>query len=543
MNQNISRSIRAAFSLPQNKYFLPILHVALVALLEAFLYVFFRASAILASIAPVLALVYVFATRLVAGMQVGYATFRRVSATHAFFMLLILITAAITALTRAGLGAFLTASLSLAGFMYIILRGEFLKGGQALGFIALYFAIIFVPLLGKLRALLSPLPLALIAASYVATAMFLKSAGEYAKKRIGYSMLDASKRALEAWMIGYTVGLEDLFESNSTEAKVKTYALEVDYGGQKDIIVIPPLHPGPFKGVGGYNLTELIYREMKRLGYRNCVVLHSASNHDMNPASKKEALRYAYSLRSKPDRIDISDACLTLRDGGSFSLYGICSSKFRLVLADPKVVMDDFPEGYIEKILGVTPEVMVVDAHNKLSTVSANVDYEEPIRLALSCEGGCNEKILADIKRLNFRSEEVGAVGVHLVYLSDKKTEFRFLVVDSNNATPEAYEAIKRCGYTLLTTDTHVSATSKNRKGYWAFGELANVNELCNEAQSTEVKPSEVSLNMLRWEGNVKITHNGMGLIREAMSGALKYFKYYVVATAAIYFIAFLAQL
>lgn len=132
---------------------------------------------------------------------------------------------------------------------------------------------------------------------------------------------------------------------------------------------------------------------------------------------------------------------------------------------------------------------------------------------------------------------------MHLVYLSDKKTDFRFLVVDSNNATPEAYEAIKRCGYTLLTTDTHVSATSKNRKGYWAFGELANVNELCNEAQSTEVKPSEVSLNMLRWEGNVRITHNGMGLIREAMSGALKYFKYYVVATATIYFIAFLAQL
>ncbi len=539
VNQNISNSIRAAFSLPTNRYVLPAVHLAMVLLLEMFLYFYYHASIYLALLSPVLALFYVFAVRLVAGTQVGYATVRRVSATHAFFLMLILITAAIDALARAGLRAFLTASLALAGFMYIILRGEFLGRAQAAAFLALYFALLFMPLMLKLGVLLSLASVAPVLASYAATAAFLIVAGRYTEKKIGYKMLEASKRALEAWMIGYTPGLEMLFETNSTQVNVKTYALELNYGDQKDVIVVPPLHPGPFKGVGGYNLTELVHQEMKKLGYRNCIVLHSASNHDMNPASRSEALRYARSLRESAAMSPLDDACLLAQEGEFFYHYGICSESFKLIIADPKVTMDDYPQGYILKVLSAGQDVMIVDSHNKLSTTSPQVNYDEPLELALRCSGGCKEKMFADVKRLSFTSEEVGEAGIHAVYISNGTTDLRLLVVDSNNAVPEAYEAVKGCGYVLVTTDTHVSATSKNKKGYWAFGEIADIKALCRELQSITFEPHEVRLSMLKWTHKVKVVQNGMALIREAMSGSLKYFKYYLATTAIIYLAAF----
>ena len=69
-------------------------------------------------------------------------------------------------------------------------------------------------------------------------------------------------------------------------------------------LVIPGVHPGPFKPIGGSNLPY----ELLRIFSTRALVVHNASDHSFNIPSKKELTNYLNSF-STPFVFDMGSIC------------------------------------------------------------------------------------------------------------------------------------------------------------------------------------------------------------------------------------------
>lgn len=137
--------------------------------------------------------------------------------------------------------------------------------------------------------------------------------------------------------------------------------------------------------------------------------------------------------------------------------------------------------------------------------------------------------------------EEVGKCGVYRVEFSDGYSRLKILYVDSNNALPSAREAIyESTGYLVVTSDTHVIKTLANRKGYWAFGELTDIQKVIKMIKKKpELNLDKVEASLLIWNNEISVIgEEGLNKLKQAMGLSLKFLRYYLVAISALFVFA-----
>jgi len=544
-NQNVSTLFKIVFSLPSNRFVLPAFHIVLFVIIQIIITFAYKGDLYLIPFGFVGVIFYLLVLRYLTGKRVSFSTIRRVSATHSFFLLLTFLATVILVLLSKPLYSYISALSAVFSFSYVILRGEFLEGRlEPLVSLLFYYFFLLLPIYRAIEKSFNYIELYFWIAALIITAAFYYSVDRIALNKLGVKLPKLTQGVLDAWMVEYTEGFEKLLESNSIKIKTKTYCIKLKKDGSSSCIIIPPVHPGPFKGVGSYNITEVIAEHFKKKGFDDVIVLHSASNHDMNLPSKKSMMEYIAQLDAGAEEKVIKAFKIFKEEGKYFAYHGISTDVCDLVITMPKIAMDDFPMGFMQILYNENKkrekDLIIVDSHSNLSSYVGNVDFYEPLKIKTP---------LPDFKELYFavekldssNMEEVGKCGVYRIEFSDGYSRLKILYVDSNNALPNVREAIyESTGYLVVTSDTHTVKTFANRKGYWAFGELTDIQKIIKMIKNKpDLNLEKVEASLLIWNNEISVIgEEGLNKLKQAMGLSLKFLKYYLAAICALFVFA-----
>jgi putative membrane protein len=345
------------------------------------------------------------------------------------------------------------------------------------------------------------LQLLVFALTSVSVSLLSVFAFKYFMDRVGTGTLGiASSVLFKAFLANWTEDLiapmETFFEKLGSKQDVKVSLLTFRSGEKiKAVIVVPALHPGPFKNLGSSLLPSLIQTTIQNRF--DCVVSapHGLVGHELDVSTKSENQRVVnsilefvgisstYSKATPMVRTESDDA------KASCQLFGDCA--FLTLTTAPKTIEDLPPElnslivSEAEK-LGLS--VLAIDAHNSMG---GSFDRDSAVKSFSKASVDCLEKALKTKNSLfNVGAATVvpreftvkdgmgpGGISVIVVKVDDQKAAY--VTIDGNNMVSGLRDKIlselKELGIDdgeVLTTDTHsVCGMIRSERGYNLVGE------------------------------------------------------------------------
>jgi putative membrane protein len=385
-------------------------------------------------------------------------------------------------------GAFLAWSFDL-----VVINGVFLRGTiqslliSAVPSIPITLVVLWTTGSGSIIAPITGVIVLLMALAFLSRINMIKT-------KTGISSLELLRAFLKTWVEHEPAELEALF---STYAKQDSVPTDIIIGGlneKKVVIIIPGIHPGPFSPVGSYNLSELLYEELKSSEVTP-IVLHGTGGHERNVPTNKIARDYILTVSQfvkaqnnlqkpvmrGPLRTKIGAVNITTLAIGNNILTLVSSSPYRSDDLDPSTIRDAFDVSSAQDL-----HIVIVDAHN-------SVDGQNPLQENITKETWSTIfRDTLELDELEFKlgvanSNEIGLNqdidisdgGVSVVIFATKLAKYVLVTADSNNAKSGLKERVQSelagLGFDLLelcTSDTHkLAATNLTSRGYFALGE------------------------------------------------------------------------
>ncbi|HYY67655.1 MAG TPA: DUF2070 family protein, partial [Nitrososphaeraceae archaeon] len=304
---------------------------------------------------------------------------------------------------------------------------------------------------------------------------------------------------LSAWTEQKGDKMEAIAEARAKNNHVTSYVMKfecIDVNQKEISLVIPGVHPGPFKPVGGSNLPY----ELLRIFSRRALVVHSASDHSLNIPSKSEMTKYLHSF-STPLAFASGYTCtepLQIKRGG-FIVTGIAFGSACLVILSASRGMEDVPTRVSSSLqdyasnLGFS-KTLVIDSHNAmggplsyddqrdlivcareiLDKIKDSRQYRFGVGFASHYRQTCRNdgKHVENIHRFH-GMEDLGPGGLAVIALEVMNKKYVIGWADSNNMESQVRDAVlsnlKSHGFYMLevcTSDTHFTSGKRTRHGY-----------------------------------------------------------------------------
>jgi putative membrane protein len=332
--------------------------------------------------------------------------------------------------------------------------------------------------------------------SFLSSFFFIFLLNRVGEQMLGVSSLSLFKAFLLNWIVGLNAPFEELLEKLGEEQNVEISIIKFDASKPKAVVVVPSIHPGPFKNVGSSLLPSMVKTTLeKKLNCVTCVP-HGLLGHELDLASQiqnqKIINRIVASAGFKGSEakatpfIKVSNGLATAccQIFGSFSILS-----FTLA---PKTT-EDLPQ---ELGLFVRQEAKrhrltccaVVNAHNSIDGMT---DTQKVLDALETVAATCLEKAFS-LKRLPFRvgaatvtpkefslEDGMGPGGITTVVVKVGEQKTAYVVIDGNNMVSGLRESILSALHSIgvdegevLTTDTHsVNALILSERGYHPIGE------------------------------------------------------------------------
>jgi putative membrane protein len=326
--------------------------------------------------------------------------------------------------------------------------------------------------------------------------LFISLLDRMGRRVFGVPSMSLFKAFMLNWVAALNAPFEELLEQLGKDEDVTVTLLKFDSYKPKAAIIVPLVHPGPFKNIGSSLLPSLLKRDFeKEFGCDTCVPL-GILGHELDLASQTqnhkiitEVIRSA-KFTASADRatpfVKVSEGFVT----ASCQVFG--KTAFLSFTLAPKTT-EDLPQelGCIvnaeaEK-LGLECNV-VVNAHNSINDTT---DVEASLNTLSEVASKCLKKAVS----LHSYTFEIGAStvfpkeftlkdgmgqgGITAVVVKVAEQKTAYVVIDGNNMVSgfreEILSALKSSGFhecEVFTTDTHaVSALVLGRRGYHPVGE------------------------------------------------------------------------
>ncbi len=373
-----------------------------------------------------------------------------------------------------------------------------------------------------------------------------------------FKLIPLLRAFIEAWSEGSRSSLEEYLYhiGSSRELAVDTLSFHSPTDENLAAVVVPYIHPGPFRNVGSSELPHFIMEHLE-LSFRCPVVVpHGVSTH-------------AKDLTRSEDMKLILDALITNRGGGASAL---CSPMFRAekrmakatcqIFGDTALVtltlspksFDDLPEelgcriAEASRRLGIS--TIIIDAHNSIQKEFGyeNSDIEDLYTAAMEAiqraRGEPQKEFSVGIFRAAPRDwgprEGMGPGGIAVlaIRLVDGRT-YLYVVLDGNNMVSglreRMMEALIPLGVQeleILTTDTHVvNAIGASEKGYHPIGEMMDNERLIGyvveaaKASMSNVRRGYASYYRTRIPGLRVLGEGGLELLSSILDSGFSLFK------------------
>ncbi|MEM3794466.1 MAG: DUF2070 family protein [Thermoprotei archaeon] len=312
-----------------------------------------------------------------------------------------------------------------------------------------------------------------------------------------------------SWMDKSSYAFDELCKKigNPAELEISIHELR----GPNDVIatiIIPYIHPGPAKTIGSGELPSLIYEALR--GYRP-LVLHGASDHTLNIASREDTLNTVHLIKQAliTNTTPFNPLSRVLygelnREGIKLSVYELNGNKIGFISKEDNT--EDLPP----QITSMTSKDLdLVDRHNTLCNQS-NAQYtDEEIRVLAAMIGRAvgETKEECSVSSAGYANQhlnalDVGPGGVNVLVIRGQKN-IVFVNIDANNLSCRfnlvIENTVKSLGYDLCevtTTDNHWNSGSTRREpGYYTGGSLSakelvdTVIKCVKEAERNASKP------------------------------------------------------
>ena len=331
---------------------------------------------------------------------------------------------------------------------------------------------------------------------FLSSFFFIFLLNRVGEQMLGVPSLSLFKAFLLNWIVGLSAPFEELLEKLGEEQNVEISIIKFDASKPKAVVVVPSIHPGPFKNVGSSLLPSMVKTTLeKKLNCVTCVP-HGLLGHELDLASQiqnqKIINRIVASAGFKGSEakatpfIKVSNGLATAccQIFGSFSILS-----FTLA---PKTT-EDLPQ---ELGLFVRQEAKrhkltccaVVNAHNSIDGMT---DTQKVLDALETVAATCLERAVS-LKRLPFRvgaatvtpkefslEDGMGPGGITTVVVKVGEQKTAYVVIDGNNMVSGLRESILSALHSIgvdeaevLTTDTHsVNALILSERGYHPIGE------------------------------------------------------------------------
>jgi putative membrane protein len=301
------------------------------------------------------------------------------------------------------------------------------------------------------------------------------------------------------WVAALNAPFEELLEKLGENEDIEITLLKFDSYKPKAAIIVPLVHPGPFKNIGSSLLPSLMKRAFeKEFGCDACIPL-GMLGHELDLASQAqnhkiisqviESAKFSASAEKATSFVKVTEGIVT----ASCQVFG--KTAFLSFTLAPKTT-EDLPQE-LGRIVNEEAEKLglecnvVVNAHNSLTDSD---EVEAPIDMLRDVASKCLKKAVSlpsyafevgssTVFPKDFSLEEgMGSGGITAVVVNVAEQKTAYVVIDGNNMVSGLREkilsALKSAGFhecEVFTTDTHaVSAVVLGRRGYHPVGEAMN---------------------------------------------------------------------
>ena len=310
------------------------------------------------------------------------------------------------------------------------------------------------------------------------------------------------------WVAGLNAPFEGFLEKLGENEDIEVALLKFDSYKPKAAIIVPLVHPGPFKNIGSSLLPSMLKREFeKEFGCDTCVPL-GILGHELDLASQaqnQKIISHVINSARFASSTDRASPFVKVTDGFATASCQVFENTVLLSFTLAPKTTEDLPQQLGRIVRGEAENLglecsIVVNAHN---SIDDTVDVEASLNTLHEVASKCLKKAVS----LPSYAFEVGAStvfpeafglkdgmgqgGITAVVVKVAEQKTAYVVIDGNNMVSglreEILSALKTIGFhesEVFTTDTHaVSAVVLGRRGYHPVGEVMNHETLISYIQ------------------------------------------------------------
>lgn len=332
--------------------------------------------------------------------------------------------------------------------------------------------------------------------SVVSSFFFLFLINEVADEKLGVPALSLFKAFLLSWIVGLNAPFEGFLEGLSEKQNVELALFRFDSSEGKVFMVVPSVHPGPFKNIGSSVLPYLLKDALEKESGCVACVPHGLFGHELDLASQAQNQKVVSNVVDAmdfPTSGAVSSPFVTEGDGLASACCQVFDKvAFLSVTLAPRTT-EDIPQELGLFIRRKANELglaccTVVNAHNSIDGMDG---MPEALSSLQAVAASCLEKA-ASASRLPFEigahtvfpkfslRDGMGYGGITVVTFRVGGQTAAYVVIDGNNIVSGLREKILSALGSLgisngevFTTDTHsVSGIVLGRRGYHPIGEV-----------------------------------------------------------------------
>ena len=345
------------------------------------------------------------------------------------------------------------------------------------------------------------LPFLLISpiACYAAAYLFTHSLDRLGQRMYGVPAMPIFRAFMLNWVVALNAPLEELLEKLGEDEDVEISFLKFDSSKPKAAIIVPLVHPGPFKNIGSSLLPSMLKREFeKKFSCAACVPL-GILGHELDLASQTQNHRIIDNVLESAEFEATAAKATPLVKATDGAVTAVCQvfgkTAFLSFTLAPKTT-EDLPQE-LGRIVREEAEkcgldcAVVVNAHNSIDgteTMEESLDAlravaSDCLKKAVSLSSKPFEVGAATVFPKEFSLQDgMGSGGITAVAVKVGEQKSVYVVIDGNNMISGLRErilsALASSGFDeseVFTTDTHaVSAVVLGRRGYHPVGEVMN---------------------------------------------------------------------
>jgi len=343
-----------------------------------------------------------------------------------------------------------------------------------------------------------------IVIGFAASFSFLFLLNQMGRQAVGLQSVELFRAFMLSWVSNLNAPFEGLLEKLGEEQAVEVSLMKFGSSRTKAVMVVPSVHPGPFKNIGSSLLPALLKADLeKEFGCVACVP-HGLFGHEYDLASQIQNKRVISDVEACLRSLEVHDEnaspFVTVSNGLATACCQVFGkSAFISFTLAPKTI-EDLPQELGRFVREEAEKrglhlCAVVNAHNSIDGTLEMQESSGSLRdvatkcldKALSLKRSSFEVGVASVLPKEFSLEDgMGSGGITVVVVNNGQQKAAYVVIDGNNMVSGLRERILSSLLSIgidegevFTTDTHaVSALTLSKHGYYPVGEAIENAEL-----------------------------------------------------------------